>query len=274
MEQATMSQETPEIKTTKNDRIICFLKAFALALAIVCTIAFTFLHEYVPMWSQEYLDHKKEHKKIISSRKSVYTELLSNLENGIITSKEYVIQFRKAKNYHERQLEQYHSAKKEILTRDSILGYWSKKSFYLTISFPVLGLATSMLLLYLVLKKLDDNKEKIFFKIIASAIMVVWVYWIVWSTLSNTQDPERPYDFPRSFYNFALYILPLLFVAITYFTFDSYVTVKQKVASVIYMLNSLLYVDLPKKNFIAPEKTKEFRRLRLDLTRKAQKNAR
>ncbi len=274
MEQDTMSQETPEIKTTKSDDIISFFKAFALALAIVFTIALTFLHEYVPMWSQEYLEHKEGYKKIISSRKSIYTELLSNLENGILTPKEYVDQFREAKNNHEKQLEQYHNTKKEILVKDSILGYWSKKSFYLTISFPILGLVTSMLLFYLVLKKLDDDKEKLFFKIITSAIMVVWAYWIVWSTLNNTQDPERPYDFPRSFYNFALYILPLLFVAITYFTFDSYITVKQKVASVIYMLNSLLYVDLPEKKLIAPEKTKEFRRLRLDLTRKAQKNAR
>lgn len=260
-------------KMTTSDKIINFITAFILSLAVVVTIAFTFLHEYYPLHSKKYIKHKASYKNIIIERDVTYDRLNEKLAHYQITPCEFNNLFVINKEKYKCQVANFKSIKKEIESENSVLGYWSYKTYLLTIGLPFLGLFNALLLLFLVMKKVKDGSQKVFYLIIAFVLIITWGYWVAWSNLNHTQDPNRPGDFPRIFYNIALYVLPIILFIITYFTFKSYNTVKEKIASTIYMFNTLMWIDLPDKNLIHPEKDKEYRRLRLDLTRKAQKNA-
>ncbi len=241
-------------------------------MVIVCSIAFTFLHEYQPKYSTEYIEVKKQYKRIIKNRDTNFESILVKLKNGNISVDKYTELHENVRCKAENKLAIYHESKDLVKAKDSVLGYTSYKNYLLGISMPYFGLITTLILLYVIVKDVQDKNKKIFFLVITFTLVAAWGYWVSWSNLNHTQDPKRPGDFPRSFYNIALYILPAVFFFASYFIIKSLKTIEDKVSIIIGIFYKAFYRDLQKENLVNPEKVDEFRIFRTRLTQKAVDN--
>ncbi len=230
------------------------------------------MHEYQEKYSVEYLEVKQRYKKIIHARDKDFASILNKLEGGVISVDDYVKFHENIRCRAENNLTVYHASKDFIKERDSVLGYTSYKNYLLGISLPFFGLVTSLILLYVIIKDVQDKNKKKFFLVITFALVSAWGYWVSWSNLYHTQDPKRPGDFPRSFYNAALYVLPIIFFFGSYFIIKSLKTIEDKVSIIIGIFYKAFYRDLQKENLVNPEKVDEFRIFRTRLTQKAVDN--
>lgn len=249
-------------------------------MAVVFTIAFTFIHEYFPLKPEEQIEHKRVYKEIIKNRDDNFEALLTQLKNDEISKDQYIIDYIKIKKKSQSDGVKYKEDKKKLAKKYSYLGYTSIKFYLLGISLPVFGLLTSTLLLFLVVKEVNYKYEGVnkfkqkFYITVCLTIMATWFYWICWSNLYLTQDPSRTssIDFTRETYNGILYALPIVFTIIMYYLFKYFKTIEEKFRTIIGMFYNSLYSDLPDNEFIRPEKDKEYQIYRSRLTEKAIKN--
>ncbi len=271
MEQVKEKLEIRKMRLKKSD-VFNLLKAFFISIIVVFSIAITFLHEYYPNSTKEYIEHKKKYRPIIDNRDKSFDDLLINLERNNITVQEYANHYRQIKKNSIDKLKAYRYVKAKIQENDSILGYTSFKNYLLGIGFPILGLINSVFFLFIIVKNVKKPIIKSFYLIISFSFIATWGYWVSWSNLSFTQDPTRYGDFPRLYYNLALFALPVIFSLCTYLLFNNLSTIEEKVSDIIKMFYKALYRDLPERKLIHPEKKKEFRIFRAELTRKAIEN--
>lgn len=243
-----------------------------IPLVIVPAIAFTFLHEYQPSSSEEYKAHKRKYKEIIDKRDNVYEQLLADLMSDKISKEEFNKQYFFNKENSVCKLDNYKLIKTEIKENDAVLGYTSFKNYLLGIAFPFFGLFTSLLLLFVIIKNVRNRSSRILYLTINFVLIASWGYWVSWSNLSHTQDPSRPGDFPKIFYDIALYILPALFFFISYFSFKNLETIEEKAKVFAQIFYSSFWKGLSERNLVNPENKEEFKLYRLELTKKAVEN--
>lgn len=257
--------------TTKKV-VVNLFKSFISILVVALAIAFTFLHEYQPSVSKEYISIKKEYKKIINERDNSFNEILVRLGDGSIDAKTYISEYNSIKLLSETKLESYHTRKDQIKANDSVLGYTSFKNYLLGVAFPSFGLFTSLILLFIIVKNVKDNNKRFFYLFLCLCLIATWGYWFSWSVLNHTQNPNRPGDFPRIYYNICLYVLPIVSFFLFYILFNYYKTIEEKAANIMYLFYNAFYRILPEKGLVHPEKSKEFRVFRTELTKKAVEN--
>ncbi|MDY8137612.1 hypothetical protein [Aquimarina sp. 2201CG5-10] len=256
-------------KNRKKKVILDILTIIVISTVVVSSIAVTFLHEYEPSSSKKYTQIKKDYKKIISKRDTSYESLLLKLQNNKITKEQYIASYISTTEISKCELQNYHSIKNEIKKEDSVLGYTSYKNYLLGIGLPIFGFVSSLFFLFIVVKNVKGTWKRYFYLFISFAFIATWGYWVSWSNLNHTQDPTRPGDFPRLYYNIALYILPGVFFFSAYFLINSFKTIEEKVGLIIKLFYKALYRDLPQGDLVNPEKETEFRIFRTELTKKA-----
>ncbi|MFC4632975.1 hypothetical protein ACFO3O_03605 [Dokdonia ponticola] len=214
-------------KKQKKKAVISFLIILPLVTVIICSIAVTFIHEYVPANSQEYIDHKKKYKPIIESRDSSYNQIIQQLENGTQHEKALAIQFRLIEKKSNLELKKYQAIKTKILEEDSYIGYTSFKNFLLGIGIRVFALVVSLFSFYLVLKVQFNKNEKKFWVIVSSCFILCSAYWATWSFIYKVNS-KGEYDFERFAYDLALYGLPIIILIASYFIFKNKKTLKEQ----------------------------------------------
>lgn len=202
-------------KQVANNKSLLFF-----SLAITFVIAYTFLSDYFPKYSSEYIEYKKKYNEIISKRDL-------DIKNAIKGSDiEEIIT--KIKNESNSSLKKFHVEFKKIKEKNSINGYTSEKNFFLGTSRNLFSFVLSLIILFLIL---NHNKIKLYKKYLIglSFILVITAgYWLSWSLLKFSIDPKRPFDFPRSSYNFCLFVLPSFIFIICYLLFKKHIDIEQK----------------------------------------------
>ena len=229
-------------------------------------IAVTFLHEYFPGASKELLAHKKTYKTIINNRDVAFERLLAQLDKKNITIEEFIISYKKAKETSSLELKKFNKIRKELMLKDSYFGYTSFKNFLLGIGFPICGLVLSLLFLNVIVNPVQHKFRKRYYLIIAFAFMSCWSYWVSWSFLSYSQDPNRPFDFPKLYYDIALYILPIILFTGAYYLMKYYTSIEQKLKKILRPFFDFFYRDAEERNLIRPEKKVEFDKITIELT--------
>ena len=263
--------KTTQQQYTRN-KVNSFFKTLLLSTLIILAIAITFLHDYFPNVSREFLDHKKTYKTIIDNRNAAFDKLLTQLEKKNITIEEFVISYKKAKKKSSLELKKFHKIKKKLIVENSYLGYTSFKNFLLGIGFPICGLILSLLFLNIVINPIHQKYLKKFYLVVSFAFIVCWGYWVSWSFLWFSQDPNRPFDFPKSYYNIALYILPIVLSISAYYLMKYYTSIEEKLKRILKPFFDFFYKDAEEKDLIRPEKMKEFDKITIELTEHAATN--
>ncbi|MCF6349281.1 MAG: hypothetical protein L3J20_13470 [Flavobacteriaceae bacterium] len=236
-----------------KSRVNLIIKTSIFSAVIVSAIAVTFLHEYFPNSSQEYLEHKKNYKKIITNRDIAFDNLLNELGNNNITKEGFIVAYANIKTNSSINLKEYNKTKNRIKENDSYLGYTSFKNFLLGIGFPISGIVLSILFLNVVINHVQHESHKKFYLIVSFAFIACWGYWVSWSFLSFSQDPSRPFDFPKSYYNAALYILPTLIFISSFYLMKYYKSIEAKLKSII---NQLIVFIIKSDKYIENKSTK------------------
>lgn len=200
-----------------------------LVTIIVFSIVVTFLHEYQPASSQEYINHKKNYKLIIDNRDRGYNQIIQELEKGTKHEQELALKFRSIETNSNLELKKYQAIKSNILENDSFIGYTSFKNFLLGVGIRFFSLVVSLFCFYLVLKVDFNKNEKKFWIIVSSAFTLCSGYWITWSFLYKVNS-KGEYDFERLTYDLALYGIPLIILIASYFIFKNKKTSKEQEA--------------------------------------------
>ena len=200
-----------------------------LVTVIICSIAVTFLHEYEPASSEEYIVHKKKYKPIIEDRDRGFDRIIQQLENGTLHEQKLASEFRLIVIKSKEDLEKYQAIKADILKRDSFIGYTSFKNFLLGVGIRFFALVVSLFSFYLVLKVNFTKNEKRFWVMVSSAFILCSAYWASWSFIYKVNS-KGEYDFERLAYDFALYGLPIVILIASYFLFKNKKTTKEQEA--------------------------------------------
>jgi hypothetical protein len=220
-----------------------------------------FFHDYVSKDKPKLSKHKKEYKQIISERDLKVSELIRN--SSIESEYKAII-----KNS-ELKLTAYHKKKKELLKEYSYLGYTSFKNFLLGVGFPISGFILSFILLYHIVKSDYQVNRKKFWLIISYLFIVSWGYWLSWSLLSFSLDPNRPFDFPKFYYNLALFILPTVAYLSAYWLFKYNNNIEERLKQIIRGLFSFMYTEVDEKKYIKESLKKDYIKRRVELVNDA-----
>ncbi len=252
--------------TTTKNMVKTVIKTFFLSAVIVSAIAVTFVHEYFPNVSKEYVEHKKKYKPIIKNRDLAIETLLTQLQQQQISKEIFITKFREVKTTSLNEIKEYNKIKKGIIAKNSYMGYTSFKNFLFGICFPVCGLVLSLLFLNVNINPVYQKDRKKFYIIVSFIFIACFGYWVSWSFISNSQDPNRPFDFPKLYYNIALYILPIVVCISAYYLMKYYASIEEKLKIMLRPFFDFFYRDADEKKLIRPEKKDEFNKITVELT--------
>jgi len=233
------------------------LRTLLLSTVIVFSVAVTFLHEYFPKKSKEYVDHYPKHSLIIKERNSELQNILDKLDNKTISSEEYIIAFNEIKESSNKSIKEYKSKLNNIRKNDSYKGYTSFKNFMLAIGFPTSGLILTLLFFSVVIKNIPSGYKKKFYTIISFVFTTCWGYWFVWSLIDRL-NVKGEYDFEPWTYNFMLYVLPSIIFLSSYFIFKHHITIEQKLTKVIKAMSRFMVIDA--KKHVKPESMTDYKK--------------
>jgi hypothetical protein len=264
--QDTDKPETHLSTTTNTNRVRIIFKTLLLSAVVVSAIAVTFIHEYLPHVSQEYQAHKKKYAPIIKKRNDSFENLLIQLGDKTITTEEFIIKYKEVKVTASRELKQFNKTKKEILAKNSYMGFNSIKNFWFTICFPICGLVLAFLFLNIIINPVQQKHLKKFYLVFSFAFIACWSYWLIWSLISIPGNPDRPFDFPKLYYDIALYILPIILFTGAYYLMKYYTSIEQKLKKILRPFFDFFYRDAEERNLIRPEKKVEFDKITIELT--------
>lgn len=219
-------------------------------MVMALAIAYTFSSEYFPGKSEAYYKHKKTYTKIIKERDLAIRSALkgTSIESNVLD----II------NTSDLKLQNYNKKKLILIKQDSFLGYTSLKTFALSTSLSVLSLIISLILLYVIVIYIKDKKSKYFWLLLSFVLVATTGYWVSWSFLHFSLNPKRPFDFPRSVYNFCIYVLPTLVFIISYFLMRYKKTIEIKLKNIINVFSKIAILDAPK--FMSKTKLPEYKK--------------
>ncbi len=205
-------------------------------MVVALVIVYAFLTDFYPKKSAAYIAHRKTYKEILKKRDAA-------IENAIIGSDvEQIIT--KIKATSNLELQNFTTKLNSIKKRDSFLGYVSFRAFILDTSRSLLGFTISLFFLFMVVKYVNDLFMMRYYLITAFVFVVTTGYWLAWSVLYFVIDPSRGFDFPRSWYYAAIYVLPTLIFIAAYYLFKYYNTLEVKLKNGIKLLITYVFIDL------------------------------
>ena len=252
-----MKKSEIQMKKIHKKTVYRIFTTILLSAVIVFAIAVTFLHEYFPSKSTEYIEHYPKHSLIIKERNSNLNDILNKLENKSISSEEYIIEFNRIKETSNSKIKEYKSQLKDIRKSNSYLGYSSFKNFMLGIGFPISGFILTLLLLSVVIKNIPNGFKRTFYTLISFTFSICWGYWVVWSFLDRVNSKGH-YDFEPWVYDFMLYVLPVIVFFAAYFLFKHHITIEQKLTKVIRSMSRFMVKDA--KKHVKPESMTDYKK--------------
>lgn len=201
-------------------------------------IAYTFSTEYFSGKSKAYYSLKKTYKPITFERDIA---IRNAIKGSAVEDK--VLEIMNSSN---KKLQNYTTQKKHLINQDSFFGYTSVKNFALGTSVTIFSFVVSLIFLYIVVIYIDDKKLRVFWLFFSFVLIATSGYWVSWSLLHFSLDPKRPFDFPRSVYNFCIYVLPTLIFVISYFLMRHKKTIEIKLKNIINVFSKIAILDAPK----------------------------
>lgn len=251
-----MKLVTPKMKTQEKVGYK-LINTVLYITVIVFAITVTFLHEYFPKKSKEYIEHYPKHSLIIKQRNAELNDILEKLGNKTISSDEYILAFENIKKTSNSKLNDFEINLKRIKQNDSFIGYTSFKNFLLGVGFPLCGFILSLFFLSVVVNNIPKGYKYKFNIGIAFAFNVCWGYWLIWS-FYNKLNSKGEYDFEHWVYNIMLFVLlPIIIFLLSYFLFKHHQTIEKKLMRVIHAMSRFMIKDA--KKHIKPESIVDYK---------------
>lgn len=205
-------------------------------------IAYTFATDFVPQNSKELMTHKKNYKTITKKRNTALTDLNITSVNAILTSSK-------------AELKRYTKEKNRLITENRVLGYTSLKNFLVGTSNRLLSFVISLLFLFVITKHIKDTYLKKYYLLMSFVFVVTTGYWLSWSLLFFSTNPSRGFDFPKTWYYIAIYVLPSIIFFASYYLFNYHKTIEQKLKEGIKLL--INHISIYTFSVIPEKKKKE-----------------
>lgn len=208
-----------------------------LTLIIASVIAYTFMTDYFPKHSKEFLVHKKAYKQIIDKRDLAIKEAIKGSELETIINE--------INTKSKKELAEYDKTYYKLKYKHYFFGYTSLRNFILGTGISLLSFTISVLFLFVIIKHIKDKNLKNYYLSLSFVLFVVTGFWLSWSLLRFSIDENRPFDFPKSWYNFCIYVLPSLIFITLYYLFKHHKTLEKKLRGMVHTFSRLAIKDAP-----------------------------
>ncbi len=217
-------------------------------LAMICVIAF-FINEFQPKYTSEYLQVFGKYQ----SAKKVFTDVLEELktsQKGTMIYEKYIIEKRIKDISKQKYL--------DILKKEQFLAFTNFKQFLGEFGWALGLFIYSIFNLTLALvRKGESLKGQL---ILHTTFVFISMYFINWCLI--------PHDYSREIY----FVYAILMTSLI--LLGTYLLIKSKFKYILHLQNSIrlfflfLYKDAEERQLINPDKQKDFRKIRLEITDK------
>ena len=252
-----------------NKALINTLLVILIGILVVFASRMPFIHkkyEFVDsIHSPEYKKHREKYQLILKKRDAAYITLLNELDKGSITKEEYTIRWRRAFKEASTALKIYAKEKKALRDSYKYNGFNAYYLFLLSIGTPILAFVICLFFIYTIYNPITSKIKKIIFSIYSSIFLFSSSYMILHSLLANKIYGG---DFPENWYHNILRYVPILIALTLPLLFYHYQSIEQKLKGIIALFFSAIYKEIPNNDFIKPEKRKEYRDFKIELTDK------
>lgn len=237
-----------------------------LVLVVGLSIAGTFYSNTIEASSKELLNHKKKYKPMISNRDKGFSDLKNELLQNKISSSIFVLKYDSINaNYH-ASLKSYNIKKRELLSKQKVLGYSSFKNLVLTVTSRLFTLVIAFFYFSSKISQpYSSNYKKIFYYTISSSILLTSLYWFFWSLIYKVNSIGE-FDFEPWHQNTLMYVLPFIILISSYFIIKHFQLIEYRLSKMIERLFKGYYEDLENKDLINPNKELEYKKYRVELT--------
>lgn len=218
-----------------------------IALAVVATFFSNTLEEKTHALSS----HLSTYKSLVVNRDSALNNLLEDLHASKITTAQYYQDYKKVILNYKTSHKEYLSIKKQLKKEQSVLGYTSKKNFYLSFGIRFFALVVCVLYFYKIVRTVYSSLNKKYFNLITgSVILITGVYWFSWSLVFKVNS-IGDFDFEQWHQNILQYVLPFV-VLIAVFLLANYYNIKD--AKYSFTIKNLFRYVYDSQNDIIQEK--------------------
>ncbi len=260
--------EEVEMKMSMRAAINAIL-VIIIGVLVVFATRMPFIHkkyEYVnSVASPEYKTLKATYKPILKQRDSSLNQLIRKLQKDEITKDEFIVSFKEIKGTSKIKLEAFNSKRLKLLKKYKYRGWNAYYIFLLHIGTPIMAFILCLLFFYVLINPVTTKLKKIIFSIYGSLFLFSSSYMILHVLFANQVYKG---DFPESWYINIMRYVPI-FIALTLpLLFYHFQTFEQKLKGIIALFFSAIYKEIPNNDFIKPEKRKEYRDFKIELTDK------
>ncbi|MCF6348038.1 MAG: SpoIIIAH-like family protein [Flavobacteriaceae bacterium] len=255
------------------------LKVLIIGALVVYGIRASFNHKkYENINSElsaEYLSHKAKYKPINQKRRKDLAENKSKLQS-IINSNNYTEEQKAElqlihdtdKNIiatSQKELKEYTKVKKALLAKYKYNGWNAYYYFRLMIGPHETSFVLSLILLYVLFNPITSKIKKFLFLLFSGVFLFTSTYFILHALFAQQVFDG---DFPENWYVNIMRYIPILVSITLPLLFYHYHNIETRLKNIIRMFVHVIYRDIPDNDFIKPEKEKEYRKMRIEITDK------
>lgn len=143
---------------------------------------------------------------------------------------------------------------------EGILGFKWMSSFLFALALPSVLVSAGLIIRFMSTK--IDGAYTIFFRLLSLITIASGGFFFAWTFYPMTGD------FSSSTYYIVLSVFAIAFAYASRFIQRAFISSEEKLKTIIRLLLKSLYSDLEKQGLVNPEKMKDFKRYRLEVTNK------
>lgn len=180
--------------------------------------------------SAEYKSHKAKYQPIIKKRDNDLKLLIADLENGSITSQEYIAGYTAAQNKAKTDLKAYTKTKNELQSKYKYLGWNGFYYFRLKIDPYITIFIMGLFLLYVIFNPITAKWKKIVFSVFSGIFLFTSSFIIIQTIFAKRGD------FSEKTYLTLLTWIPIIVALLLPLLFYHYTTIETKLKNSINLL--------------------------------------